>query len=174
MAHAVPLIGGAILIARAAHNVDRHALWIGDHRDPADARYVGRRHLHLGACCHGFLDGRVDIFAANGHVADEIERVQSRVAYAQPAHLFRNLGSRRFDEVTKTSGRALSQPMVARGAAYGDIDNDGDLDLLVTNNGANAELLRNEGVTGSGSVILHLVGTKSNRSAIGARGLGCV
>ena len=67
------------------------------------------------------LDGRTDIFAANGHVADDIERVQPRVTYAQPAHLFRNLGEGQFSEVTPKTGDALMRPTVARGAAYGDL-----------------------------------------------------
>ncbi|MEP6918919.1 MAG: VCBS repeat-containing protein, partial [Acidobacteriota bacterium] len=77
------------------------------------------------------LDGLLDIFAANGHVADDISAVQPRVKYAEPAHLFRNLGGRKFEEATPRSGAALLQPVVARGAAYGDFDNDGDLDLLI-------------------------------------------
>ncbi len=73
------------------------------------------------------LDGRLDIFAANGHVADDISRIQPKVAYAQAPHLFRNLGGRKF---TSVSAPALQQKLVGRGAAYGDFDNDGDLDLL--------------------------------------------
>ena len=81
------------------------------------------------------LDGWLDVFAANGHVADDIEQVQSRVTYAQRPQLFHNDGRGRFEEIVDEAGDALQQPMVARGAAYADYDNDGDLDILMTSNG---------------------------------------
>jgi enediyne biosynthesis protein E4 len=114
------------------------------------------------------LDGRPDIFAANGHVADDISTVQPRVTYAQTPHLFRNLGSRRFEEVSAKSGAALLQPVVARGAAYGDYDGDGDPDLLITVNNGPARLLRNDGGERSQKLRLQLRGVKANRDAIGA------
>ena len=115
------------------------------------------------------LDGRPDIFAANGHVADDIERVQRRVKYAQPPHLFRNLGQKKFEDVAAEAGPALQHPMVGRGAAYLDLDNDGDLDLLLTANNGPARLLRNDG--GNRNNVLRIVttGVASNRDGIGAR-----
>ena len=115
------------------------------------------------------LDGLLDIFAVNGHVADDIEAVQPKVKYAQPPHLFRNLGGRRFEAVTASSGEALQRPMVGRGAAYADHDNDGDLDVLVTSNGGPARLLRNDGGNRNRYLRVRTVGSASNRDGIGAR-----
>ena len=115
------------------------------------------------------LDGLLDIFAANGHVADDIQRVQPRVAYAQPPHVFRNLGARKFEEVTARSGAALRRPVVARGAAYADYDADGDPDLLMTTNNGPATLLRNDAAIRHRALRVTLRGTASNRDGIGAR-----
>ena len=115
------------------------------------------------------LDGQLDIFAANGHVADDINRLQPKVTYAEPAHLFRNLGGRRFEAITSGVGAALNQPVVARGAAYGDFDNDGDLDVLETTNNGPARLLRNDGGNRNHMLRVRTVGTQSNRDGIGAR-----
>ena len=128
--------------------------------------------LTLAFACFFFdydLDGRPDIFAANGHVADDIERVQARVTYAQPPHLFRNLGGGRFEEAVPSVGPALALPMVARGAAYADYDRDGDLDLLVTINNGPARLLRNDGGSANNVLRVRTVGVASNRDGVGAR-----
>jgi enediyne biosynthesis protein E4 len=115
------------------------------------------------------LDGLLDIFAVNGHVSDDIQKVQPRVRYAQPPHLFRNLGRRRFEEVTARVGRSLGRAVVGRGAAYADYDNDGDLDLLVTANNGAARLYRNDNANQNDVLRVRLVGTKSNRDAVGAK-----
>jgi len=141
--------------------------------DDAATAGIGRPSLlTLTFACFFFdvdLDGRPDIFAANGHVADDVNRVQPRVTYAQPAHLFRNAGGGRFEEITASAGAALSRAVVGRGAAYADIDNDGDLDLLITENHGPARLLRNDGGNRRNALRIKLVGTAANRDGIGAR-----
>lgn len=115
------------------------------------------------------LDGLVDIFAANGHVSDDISVVQPAVKYAQQPHLFFNKGKKKFEEVTAKLGRALNRAIVGRGAAYGDYDNDGDLDLLITTNNGPARLLRNDNANQNDLLRVRTVGAKANRNGIGAK-----
>ena len=139
--------------------------------DEAPRSSIGRDSLlTLGFGCFFFdydLDGWPDIFVADGHIEDQIEKVQKTVKFAEPPHLFHNLGGGKFQEVTAAMGSVFASPKVARGAAYADIDNDGDLDILVTTNAGRAYLFRNEGGTDN-SLRIKLVGTKSNRDGIGA------
>ncbi len=139
--------------------------------DEAPRSEVGRATLlTLGFGCFFFdydNDGWQDIFVADGHIEDQIESVQKRVSYAEPPHLFRNLGNGKFEEVTTKVGAALAAPKVARGAAYADINNDGALDVLLMTNGGPAHLYLNQGGTNQ-SLRIKLVGTKSNRDGIGA------
>ena len=141
--------------------------------DDAPSSAIGRASLlTLTFGCFFFdydLDGRLDIFAVNGHVADDINRVQRRVTYAQPAHLFHNAGRRQFEDASRDAGAALQRPIVGRGAAYADYDNDGDLDLLMTANTGAAVLLRNDGGNRNGALRVRTIGTTSNRDGIGAR-----
>jgi hypothetical protein len=115
------------------------------------------------------LDGLLDIFALDGHVADDINSVQAKVTYAEPPHLFRNLGKKRFEEATAKVGRDLRREIVGRGVAYGDFDNDGDLDLLITTNNGPARLLRNDGGNQNNFLRIRTVGSVSNRDGIGAK-----
>ena len=114
------------------------------------------------------LDGLLDIFAANGHVSDDIAVVQPNVKYAQPPHVFHNKGKKKFEEMTSKLGRAMQRAIVGRGAAYGDYDNDGDLDLLIMSNNGPARLLRNDNANQNDLVRVKLVGTRTNRDGIGA------
>lgn len=113
------------------------------------------------------LDGLLDLAVVNGHI-DETVRNVSGVGYAQPPQLFLNHGNGKFVDVAPEAGGSFSQAKVGRGLAYGDFDRDGDLDLLVTTNNGPAYLYRSDQTTGNRSIRMHLVGTKSNRDAIGA------
>jgi len=139
--------------------------------DEAPRSEVGRASmLTLGFGCFFFdydLDGWLDLYVANGHIDNSIERVQPQVKYAERPLVFRNLGNGRFENVTDSLGKAFSVPRVARGAAYGDFDNDGTLDLLVSTNDGPAVLFRNTGATGH-SLRIQLVGAKSNRDGLGS------
>jgi hypothetical protein len=115
------------------------------------------------------LDGLLDIVAINGHVSDDIAVVQPNVKYAQPPHLFRNLGKGKFEEATTKVGSALQKAIVGRGAAYADFDNDGDLDLVITANNGPARLLRNDNANQNDMLRIKTVGTRSNRDGIGAK-----
>jgi hypothetical protein len=114
-------------------------------------------------------DTRLDLAFANGHIMDNAAIVRPGATYAQRNLLFRNTGtSRRFVEVGSQAGPGFALVKVSRGLFAGDIDNDGDLDLLVTNNGQSADLLRNDGGTNN-ALLVRTVGTRSNRDGIGAR-----
>ena len=114
------------------------------------------------------LDGFPDILAANGHIDEEIGRVQPRIQYKESPLLFRNAGQKRFDNATATVGAAFARPIVARGAAYADFDHDGDLDVLLTSNGGPAYLFRNDGGNANSWIAVRTRGVKSSRDGIGA------
>ena len=125
----------------------------------------------LGFGCAFFdadLDGRLDLAVANGHIDDTVRNIRGNVGYAQSPQLFLNQGNTKFLEVAAQLGGGFSQSKVGRGLVVADFDRDGDLDLLLTTNNGPAYLYRNDQLAGNRSIRLHLVGTKSNRDAIGA------
>ena len=151
------------------HNEGKSGLFI----DEAPASTIGQAtllSLTFGLFFFDYdLDGRADIFLANGHVADDINKVQPKITYAMAPKLFRNEGGKRFTEVTARAGAPFQRPLVARGAAYADFDNDGDLDILVTTNGGPARLFRNECGNQNRFLRIRALGTRANASGIGAR-----
>jgi hypothetical protein len=140
--------------------------------DQAPSSVVGRASLltlTFGAFFFDYdLDGYPDILAANGHTETDIDRVQPRVQYKEPPLLFRNNGGKGFVNVSNDVGPDFNRPLVARGAAYADIDRDGDLDVLITTNGGPPVLLRNDGGNRNKFLNVRLKGERSNRSALGA------
>ena len=163
------IIGNFANQMMALYHNEGHGLFIDD----APKSAIGRSSLlSLTFGCFFFdydLDGLPDIFAANGHVSDDIERVQARVTYAQRPHLFRNVGRKQFEDVSMQGGAALQRAIVARGTAYSDYDHDGDLDIVVTTNNGPARLFRNDGGNRNNVLRVETVGVTSTRDGIGAR-----
>ena len=114
------------------------------------------------------LDGWIDVLATNGHIEESITTVQPKVQFKQPPLLFRNTGKGRFEHASPTAGPDFAVPQAGRGAAYGDYDRDGDLDVLLVNNHGPARLLRNDGGNRNSWISVRVSGTKTNRSGIGA------
>jgi hypothetical protein len=137
-----------------------------------EAAGLGLHRDYLGwGCC--FLDvdndGWPDVFWVNGHVYPEIERMTGPTSFRMPMVLYHNLGNGKFEDVGSKAGPAFGQKLVGRGAAFGDFDNDGMVDILVNPINDLPILLKCQGATGNNWLTLKLIGTKSNRSAIGAR-----
>ena len=111
----------------------------------------------------------MDVFFANGHLHDNIEEMEEVGTYRQKNQLFRNMGDGTYVEISNACGTGLLIEKSSRGAAFGDYDNDGDMDVLVTNIGDTPDLLRNDTAQSNHWIGISLVGTKSNRDGIGAR-----
>jgi hypothetical protein len=115
------------------------------------------------------LEGALDLIAVNGHIDETVRNIRYGIGYAQPPHLFLNDGSGKFRDVAAEAGTHFRALRVGRGLAYGDFDRDGDADILMTTNNGPAYLFRNDQTSGNKSIRFRLVGTKSNRDAIGAK-----
>ncbi len=125
----------------------------------------------LGFGCAFFdanLDGWLDLAVANGHIDDTVRSIRGNIGYAQSPQIFLNQRGGKFRDVATEVGGGFATPIVGRGLAYGDFDQDGDLDLLMTTNNGPAYLYRNDQSGGNRSIRFQLIGTKSNRDAIGA------
>jgi hypothetical protein len=121
----------------------------------------------------GFIDlendGWLDLFLVNGHVYPEVERLKTEAGYKQRKVVYRNLRNGRFEDVTERLGTPVTTPKAGRGAAFADLDNDGDVDVVINNVHDTPDLFRLESVAANHWITLKLIGTRSNRSAIGAR-----
>jgi hypothetical protein len=114
-------------------------------------------------------DGWKDLVVARSNVLDNIGEISRHFSYAEPNAVFRNLGNGQFEDVSAAAGADFTRPAPHRGLAYGDLNNDGRMDLVVTSLGGPVQVLRNVTQTGNHWILLRLVGTKSNRMGLGAQ-----
>lgn len=133
---------------------------------------LGANTRWLGWGC-GFVDvdndGWLDVFLVNGHVYPEVERLTTEAGYAQRKVLYRNLRNGRFEDASEKAGAAVIKPSPARGCAFGDYDNDGDVDMLINTVNSQAELLQCESNNKNNWIKIKTIGSRSNRNGIGAR-----
>jgi hypothetical protein len=153
-----------------------HNLGKANFEDTTFAAGLGLHTKYLGWGC-GFFDmdndGWPDILICNGHVYPEVEQLTTEAGYAQRKLLYKNLRNGHFADVSLQGGAGISEAVAARGAAFGDFDNDGDIDVVVNTVNDFPQLLRCDSRTGNNWIKVRTIGTKSNRSGIGAR-LKCV
>jgi hypothetical protein len=155
-------------------SLERYALYHADGKRrfeyASHATGVGRATLRNSGWGTKFVDfdndGRRDLFFAQGHVLDTVSRARQGFDYLQPPLVLRNEST--FIDVSASSGSAFTRPAAGRGSAFGDMDNDGDVDVVITNLDAQPTLLRNDGGNASGWLTVSLRGTRSNRQGIGA------
>jgi enediyne biosynthesis protein E4 len=144
----------------------------GDFDDVTGPSRIGRekRYVSWGTCILDLdNDGYPDIFVVTGNVYPEVEKVYPQLPYKGPRMIFRNLGDGRFEELIEEAGPGISARHSSRGCAFGDFDNDGDVDIVIMNVNETPSLLRNDAPQQNHWLKVKLLGTKSNRSAIGAR-----
>jgi len=153
-----------------------HNLGGGNFEDATFTAGLGAHTQFLGWGC-GFLDfdndGWPDILICNGHVYPEVEQLKTEAGYAQRKLLYRNLRNGHFADVSLNAGSGISDPVAARGCAFGDFDNDGDIDVVVNTVNDYPQLLRCDSTLQNNWIKVRTIGTKSNRSGIGAR-LKCI
>ena len=145
----------------------------GTFTDETYSSSVGKNSLPYLAWGVGFLDldnsGYQDMFFANGHIDDNVKVYTPSATYAQQNQVFLNLGNNSFREISNQCGPGLQLKKVSRGAAFADYDNDGDIDIAISNSNQVPDLLRNDSVSQNHWLILETVGTTSNRDGIGTR-----
>jgi hypothetical protein len=133
---------------------------------------IGNKAVLMSGVAMKFLDydndGWNDILQANGSMLDNVALYHSEVSYKEPLLMFRNISKGHFEKVSESLGPAFMQPIVARGLATADYDNDGDIDIVTNNRGAYPSLLRNDGGNANHWLTIQLIGTKSNRDGTGA------
>jgi enediyne biosynthesis protein E4 len=131
---------------------------------------VNRKYLGFGLAFFDFdNDGWRDLFLANGHVYSQIAGRKLHISYKEPKVLYRNLGNGHFEDISAKVGPAIRTENLGRGCAFGDFDNDGDVDVVINNLDGPPTLLRNDGGNRNNSILIKCVATRSNRSAIGTR-----
>jgi hypothetical protein len=133
---------------------------------------IGNKAILLSGVSMKFLDydndGWNDILQLNGAMLDNIQLYHNEVSYKEPLLMYRNLGEGQFDKVSDSLGPDFTRPIVGRGVATADYDNDGDIDIVTNNRGDYPSLLRNDGGNANHWLTVLLIGTKSNRDGIGA------
>jgi hypothetical protein len=167
---------GLLDIFRSNFSDERETLYRnrgkGEFDDVTAAAGLARNTRYVGWGC-GFFDfdndGWKDLLLVNGHVFPEVDRLNSAVRYKNPMILYRNNGKGSFDDVSVRAGPALQELHTSRGAAFGDIDNDGSVEVVINNQNERPTLLKQTSAGTNHWIVLKLTGTKSNRSAIGAR-----
>ena len=167
---------GSLGIFRTNFSDERETLYRsrgrGDFEDVTLAAGLGRNTRYVGWGC-GFFDfdndGWKDLLLVNGHAFPEVDRLNIDIHYRDRAILYRNLGNGKFNDVSESAGPAILERHSSRGAAFGDIDNDGMIELLINNQNEPPSLLKQASRPGNHWIILKLTGSRSNRNGLGAR-----